>query len=107
MCQMLRLAACRVTVPTQGGDPQGMLTAEGTARDATHWHGMVNAASWACLRLWPNDILCLLGGGGGGKLRQCPGNTRHRPYIGLLLGQRRIRWINNKPILGQCLMFSG
>ena len=31
-------------------------------------------------------------------------NTRRRPNVGLMLGQRRRRWANNKPTLGRRLV---
>ena len=36
-----------------------------------------------------------------------PANTRHWANVGLMLGQRRRRWTNIKPILVQCLVFAG
>ena len=36
-----------------------------------------------------------------------PADTTHWPNVGSLLGQRRRRWANNYPTLGQCLVFSG
>ena len=36
-----------------------------------------------------------------------PANMRRCPNVGLLLGQRRRRWANSKPALGQRLMFAG
>ena len=36
-----------------------------------------------------------------------PAYTRRWPNVGLLLGQRRRRWANSKPTLGQRLMFAG
>ena len=36
-----------------------------------------------------------------------PENMRRWAYAGLLLGQRRRRWANNKPALVQRLMFIG
>ena len=36
----------------------------------------------------------------------CQANTRHWTKAGLLLGQRRRRWPNNKPALVQCLEFT-
>ena len=36
-----------------------------------------------------------------------PANTRHRPNVDLMLGQRRRRWPNIKPTLGRCLVFAG
>ena len=39
--------------------------------------------------------------------RNIPANMRHWPNVGLLLGQRRRRWANSNPTLGQRLMFAG
>ena len=36
-----------------------------------------------------------------------PANTKRWPYVGLMLGQRRRRWANIKPTLGQPLVFAG
>ena len=36
-----------------------------------------------------------------------PVNTRHCTNVGLMLVQRRRRWANIKPTLGQCLVFAG
>ena len=36
-----------------------------------------------------------------------PGNTKRWPNVGLMMGQRRRRWTNIKPILGQCLVSAG
>ena len=34
-------------------------------------------------------------------------SKRHWPNVGLRLGQRRRRWTNIRPTLGQCLLFAG
>ena len=34
-------------------------------------------------------------------------NTRHRPYAGYMLGQRRRRWPSIEPRLGKCLVSAG
>ena len=36
-----------------------------------------------------------------------PANTKHWPNAGSMLGQRRRRWSNNKPALGECFVFDG
>ena len=36
-----------------------------------------------------------------------PANTRHRPNVGPMLGQRRRRWPNIGSTLGRCLVFAG
>ena len=36
-----------------------------------------------------------------------PANTIHCPIVGSMLGQRRRRWTNIEPALGQCLVFAG
>ena len=36
-----------------------------------------------------------------------PANTIHCPIVGSMLGQRRRRWTNIDPALGQCLVFAG
>ena len=41
------------------------------------------------------------------KLSGIRENTRYWVNVGLLLGQRRRRWPNNKPTLTQCIMFAG
>ena len=41
------------------------------------------------------------------QVRLSPTNTRRWPKVGLLLGQRRRRWANIPPTLGQRLMFAG
>ena len=49
-----------------------------------------------CLRRWPNIKSSLL-----------PANMIGWPNVGLLLGQRRRRWANSKPMLGQPIMSAG
>ena len=34
-------------------------------------------------------------------------DTIHWTNIGLMLGQRRRRWLNIKPVFGQCILFAG
>ena len=36
-----------------------------------------------------------------------PANMIHLPNIGPMLGQRRRRWTNIGPVLGECLVFAG
>ena len=36
-----------------------------------------------------------------------PGNTRHRPTVGPMLGRRRGRWISIGPTLVRCPLFAG
>ena len=54
-------------------------------------------------------VLCLLGIAG--IQPEChehiPTNTIHRNNVGLMLGQRRRRWTNIKPILFKCVVFAG
>ena len=38
---------------------------------------------------------------------ELPSKHESWPNAGLLLGQRRRRWVNSKPTLGQRLMFAG
>ena len=38
---------------------------------------------------------------------ELPSKHESWPNVGLLLGQRRRRWVNSKPTLGQRLMFAG
>ena len=45
--------------------------------------------------------------GGDGILKRNPTNIRRWLNFGLLFGQRRRRWANSKPTLGQLLMFAG
>ena len=40
-------------------------------------------------------------------VRLCRASTRRRLNVGLMLGQRRIRWTNNKPALSQRRMQLG
>ena len=43
---------------------------------------------------------------GGNVRRGLPGNTTHSPNAGTILGQRRRRWPNNVPALGERLLFA-
>ena len=40
-------------------------------------------------------------------LRHIPANSRRSPKVGLMLGQRRRRWTNIEPTLGERLVFAG
>ena len=39
------------------------------------------------------------------KAHASPADTRRSSKIGKMLGQRRRRWANIKPVLGECIVF--